>query len=128
MDGGLQAFYTTLLRTTALRVFHDGAWGLCECTGWPDNQSCQNLIAWNWVLGDERFVIVVNLSGGWAQARVHLPWGDALSRSTSLTDVLAGVTYEVSGPELAASGLYVELGPWGCHLFHCFSGPPAATA
>ena len=121
----LQAFYTTLLRTTALRVFHDGAWSLCTCTGWPDNQSCQHLVAWSWVLGEERFVVVVNLSDGWAQARVQIPWGDALLKIHGLSDVMAGVNYEVPGSELAAQGLYVELRPWGYHLFHCLAGQAA---
>ena len=119
VDEELAGFYSRLIETTSHAAFHDGAWSLCSCSGWPDNQSCQNILAWSWANGDERFVVVVNLSGGWAQARVHLPWGDSLNQVRRLHDVMSGAIYDVSGPDLAAQGLYVELGPWGYHLFHC---------
>ena len=115
----LQAFYSNLLKTIANPVFHDGAWSLCPCSGWPDNQSCQNLAAWNWVKDGDRFIVVVNLSDGWAQARVHVPGGDALTEIRRVHDMMSGAGYDVSGPDLASAGLYVELGPWGYHLFHC---------
>ena len=36
-DEELRAFYGKLLETIKSRVFRNGQWSLCECTGWPDN-------------------------------------------------------------------------------------------
>src|SRR5208283_4905210 len=37
----LVAFYDRLLKAIHRDVFRNGAWRLCERSGWPDNQSCQ---------------------------------------------------------------------------------------
>ena len=34
-----------------------------------------------------------------------------------LTDVLTKETFDRNGSEMRDAGLYVELGPWKCHLF-----------
>ena len=34
-----------------------------------------------------------------------------------LDDVLSGNIYDRNGDEMREAGLYVELGPWQCHLF-----------
>ena len=57
-------------------VFHDGEWTLCNRSGWPDNASFQHLVAWSWVKGDDRRLILVNLSDNAVQARVKVPWND----------------------------------------------------
>ena len=92
-------------------------WRLCERSGWPDNQSCQNILAWCWVKEDERYLIVVNFSDGTAQARVHVPWDELRGKTWRLNDVLSGEIYDRSGDEMRDAGLYVDLGPWQYHLF-----------
>jgi hypothetical protein len=106
-----------LLKATNRNVFRDGEWRLCERSGWPDNQSCQNLLAWCWVKDDERFLIVINFRQEAAQARVHVPWDGLRGKEWRLKDVLSGETYNRSGCEMQDAGLYVDLGPWKCHLF-----------
>ena len=78
VDQGLQTFYEKLLAAIHAPIFHDGAWKLCECSGWPDNQSCQNLVAWSWVKDNDRRLIVVNLSDRAAQA----PCAGSVGRGT----------------------------------------------
>ena len=117
IDHDLAAFYERLLQETDRDVFRNGAWRLCERSGWPDNQSCLNMLAWCWVKEDERFLIVVHFSAGSSQARVHLPWDELRGKTWRLNDVLTGETYDRSGDEMRDSGLYVDLGPWQCHLF-----------
>src|SRR5208283_3985548 len=123
VDQELRSFYTRLLAATDKPVFRDGQWRLCECTGWPDNSSYQNLVAWSWVKDDESHLVVVNLSDAPVQARVQIPWGDLQGRTWHLVDALSDAAYERDGDELAASGLYVELGPWNYYFFRCRRNP-----
>lgn len=118
-DQGLESFYSKLLEAIHSPVFHDGQWSLCDRTGWPDNSSFQNLAAWAWLKDDDRYLIVVNLSDSSVQARVQVPWADVQGKTWRLGDVLSGATYDRDGDEMRAAGLYVELGPWNCNLFHC---------
>jgi len=117
VDADLQNFYHTLLAAVAHPVFKKGAWGLCDCYGWPDNQSYLHLVAWGWHLGAERRLIIVNLSEVRSQALVLLPWQDLAGRTWRLTDVLTGEIYERDGVELRQPGLFVDLEGWGFHFF-----------
>jgi hypothetical protein len=53
------------------------------------------------------------------QARVQIPWTDVKGETWRLGDVLSGATYDREGDEMQTAGLYVELGPWNCNIFHC---------
>src|SRR5215472_6775541 len=117
-DEDLREFYRMLLEATSDPTFREGHWELCERTGWPDNGSFQNIVAWTWRHRDERFLIVVNLSDRISQALVQVRWSDVGGRRWNLADMLAGITYERQGNEMSSPGLYVELGPWSFHLFH----------
>ena len=117
VDEPLHAFYERLMATINAPVFHDGEWMLCNRSGWPDNASFQHLVAWSWVKGDDRRLILVNLSDNAVQARVQVPWNDMAGKTLRLSDALSGVTYDRDGDEMLAIGLYVELGPWNCSLF-----------
>jgi hypothetical protein len=119
VDRDLLGFYAKLLGAVNRPVFRDGQWSLCERTGWPDNASFQNLLAWSWLKDDERYLIVVNLSDCPSQAQIRVPWADAGGARWNLIDVLSGTIYERDGNELLSPGLYVELGPRNCHFFQC---------
>ncbi len=121
-DEPLQAFYGRLLAAINAPVFRDGQWRLCERSGWPDNSSYQNLVAWSWAKDDDRRLILVNLSDSAVQARVQVPWDDLRGNTWRLVDALSGATYDRDGNEMAASGLYVELGPWDYNFFQCRRG------
>jgi len=115
-DRDLRAFYERLLRTIDESDLRSGEWLLCDCTGWPDNDSHRELVAWCWSSPAGRHLIVVNLSDAPAQGRVQLPW-DGLSPGTwTLTDALSHQRFERSGDELAGEGLYVALNRWGSHF------------
>src|SRR5262252_1572535 len=108
-DEARHRFYDTLLTAIDDPLFHDGEWRLCPCTGWPDNTSFHNLVAWCWEQREDRAIIVVNLSGAPAQGRVHLPWDDLQNTTWQLHDRLSGAIYMRNGMELDQQGLYVDL-------------------
>ena len=74
VDPAIQMFYTRLLLAIRAPIFGDGDWKLCERSGWPDNSTFENVVAWSWVKGIDRRLIVVNLSERSAQAQVRVPW------------------------------------------------------
>ena len=115
VDEELRAFHLQLL--VAAAGSRHGDWALCAATGWPDNHSYDQLLAWSWTDGQHRSLVVVNYADAPASARIQLPWDDLAGRTVQLDDLLAGVTYDRDGTELAVDGLYVQLVPWQYHVF-----------
>jgi len=117
-DPELHSFYQNLFGAVSKNIFRHGAWRLCEQTGWPDNQSHMNLIAYCWFSGNDRYLVVINLSDIQSQGNIKLPWNELQEKMWQLVDVLTGSTYERNGDDMLHPGLYVELGPWQSHLFY----------
>lgn len=112
------AFYHRLAEEVSNPIYHEGTWELCELgPAWEGSQSYRNLIAYTWRHGDDRRLIVVNYAGSSSRCRVPLPDLDLDGTKWALADVLVDERYERSGTEMAGDGLYVELGPWGTHVF-----------
>ncbi len=116
VDSDLHAFYARLLRAVDESGLRQGDWRLCDCAGWPDNASWQQLIALCWSSGETRNLVVVNYADQPAQARVRLPWSELTGKDWQLSDRLNGVEFTRPGDELAADGLYVGLDPWAAHF------------
>lgn len=114
-DRDQATFYSKLLQATARPVFKDGDWKLCERTGWPDNESFENLLAWTWTKSDERFLIAINLCDRPIQAQVQVP-GEG-SGQCKLIDLLSGATYSRDIEGMRSPGLYLGLGPWQFNFF-----------
>ncbi len=117
LDKDLASWYRSLIAAVGASGMRLGQWRLLDVNGWPDNQTCRNLLAWSWSRdGTDRHVVVVNLSGAPSQGRVPLAWADLGGRPWQLTDLLAGSTFEREGTELADPGLFVALDPWRYHV------------
>ena len=96
-------------------TFRTGTWELCGCSGWPGNDTTGNLVAWSWD-GESRWLIVVNFSDTDASGHVRTAWNDLQGRTLTLTDPTTQAVFERTGDDLS-NGLYVQLPPWGWHLF-----------
>ena len=83
VDHDLAAFYGRLLKATNRDLFRNGEWRLCERSGWPDNQSCQNILAWCWVKDDERALVVVNYRAGTRPGSCACAVGRAASQTVA---------------------------------------------
>jgi hypothetical protein len=105
-DAGLRSFWSRLL--PAVEHVRRGEWRLLDVHGWPDNQSCRNLLAWRW----QDHVVAINYSGEPSDGLVRL--GETPGE---LHDLLAGETYAYDGGDL-----FVALPPYEAHVFRF--GPP----
>ncbi|GAA2650583.1 alpha-amylase family glycosyl hydrolase [Paractinoplanes durhamensis] len=115
VDEDLRAFYRRLLAVAG--GMRRGDWSLLDSRGWPDNPTHHDILAWAWHDGVPHHVTVINLAGHRSQGRVALPWPELAGRSWRLIDLLDGRVFDRDGGELARDGLYVDLPPWGQHLF-----------
>jgi glycosidase len=116
-DRDLQTFYQRLLTETTRTIFRNGQWRLCDRSGWPDNSSHLNIVAWCWEMGDVRHVVAVNFSATASQAVIRIPWENLRGRAWRLSEMLSAESYERHGDDLTESGLFVSLGPWQWHFF-----------
>jgi hypothetical protein len=114
-DDELRAFHIRLIE--AAHAIRTGAWTLCEASGWSDNESCNQLLAWAWRYDERRALVVVNYADGPASAKVTVPWDDMAGRTWQLEDRLSGASYLRDGADMAANGLFIGLAAWGAHLF-----------
>jgi hypothetical protein len=110
------SFYRKLLKVIKRENLLDGEWRFCDRSGWPDNQSYLNFVAWSWRSGPNRYLIVVNLSDSNSQGLVRVPWDELKGRDWKMDDVMGGGVFERSGDEMSEQGLYVDLKPWGYHF------------
>jgi hypothetical protein len=116
-DNDLAQWYARLLAIPDIR---SGVWQLLGANGWPDNQSCRNLLAWQWT--DEirgiRRLVVVNLSSTAAQGRIPLPWATGVDAGACrLRDLLGDEEFVRDGAELRDPGLFVDLPAWQFYVF-----------
>ena len=116
VDADVQDFYRRLLAAINSATFRNGHWSLCERSGWPDNRSFENIVAWSWNSNQDLYLIAVNLSGAAAQAQIRVSPPDLGGTQWQLADVLSGAMYERAGNDMASAGLYVDLQPWSSHF------------
>jgi hypothetical protein len=115
-DLATKDFYDRILALTREDVFHSVRWRLRQASPAGDN-TFENLIVYEWQLEKTWKLIIANVSGATAQARIHL--GDAISTTSDYIffDALHNLGYRRKGSEIHDSGLYVRLDPWRAHLF-----------
>jgi len=116
-DGQLKAFYQKLLQAIQIEAIRNGEWKLCMQSGWPDNQSHRNLLAWCWRMDEERRLVVINLSPLRSQSLIQMPWDELSGQNWQLKDVLTEQDLERNGSEMLNPGLYVDLEGWKVHFF-----------
>lgn len=117
VDIELKAFYQRLLQAIQSEPIRTGEWQLCTGNGWPDNQSYQNLLAWCWRKGEERYLIVINFSSNRSQGLIQVPWNELAGNNWHLLDILADQEYIRNGSVMLHPGLYVDLDGWKSHFF-----------
>jgi glycosidase len=119
-NGSLYAFYEQLLKGLEHPEFRTGEWRLLECDrAWDDNWTSQEFICFSWSDGSQpRFVVAVNYSAHQSQCLVKLPFEGLRGRQVRFRDIMGSAVYERSGDDMAARGLYLDMPPWGLHIFN----------
>ena len=117
-------FYEGLLAVLRESIVRDGEWRLLECTpAWDGNWTSDCVMAWSWELdGGQRCLVAVNYAGNQSQCHVRLPFGDLAGRPVRLEDLMGAARYDREGGDLASRGLYLDLPPWGHHVFRISAG------
>jgi hypothetical protein len=118
-DPARQRFYDGLLAVLQQPAVRDGQWGLLDCVpAWDGNGTWDRFIAWSWQGPEgQRLLATVNYAGHQGQCYVRLPYPDLAGRTARLKDLMGVATYDRDGSELAGRGLYLDLPPWGYHVF-----------
>ena len=118
-DEATAGFYDRLLACLRDAALRDGQWQLLDARpAWHDNGSNEAFIVFSWTgAGDARRLVAVNYAGGPSQCYVTLPWRDLVGRTWRLQDRLGSAVYDRDGADLAHRGLYLDMPPWGYHVF-----------
>jgi hypothetical protein len=113
----LRRFYETLLSITNSRIFKDGNWVqlFAEQVDKNDNTS-ENILAWQWELDHELRIIVVNYSDKISRCRLKLGIRTGSVR-IQFEDLLTSKIYKRSTTEVNDPGLFIELKEYQSHIF-----------
>jgi hypothetical protein len=117
IDEHVQHFYERLLPVLRDATVRDGEWRLVECVpAWDGNWTSDCFIAWTWQGKDgARRLVAVNYAGNQSQCYVRLPApGGGVVR---FKDLMSPVSFDRDAHDLETRGLYLDLSPWGYHVF-----------
>ena len=119
VDETLVTFYSRLLSLLQMPVLRDGRWSLMECRpAWDGNWTHDCFIAFAWEKSmDERLIVVVNFADHQSQTRVRLPFEIPPDAVIHFQELIGTGAYDHSAGELDSNGLFVDLPPWGSHVF-----------
>jgi hypothetical protein len=119
VDEVRQDFYDRLLAVLRQPIVREGQWRLLECMpAWDGNWTWEGFIASCWEAPDgQPRLIAVNYAGNQGQCYVRLPFPDLTGRPVRLEDPMGPARYDRDGSDLVSRGLYLDLPPWGHHVF-----------
>jgi hypothetical protein len=117
-DQSLLSFYERLLACLRRPEGHFGQWRLHHCRpAWDGNDTWDHFIVCSWQSDDRRLLVVVNYAPTRSQCYAPLEMPALAGRRVALVDLMSDARYDRSGDELNAGGLYLDLPPWGYHVF-----------
>ena len=115
----LQDFYHELLAVINQALFRDAQWRLLECVpAWDGNGSWDSFVAFAWEeKKGRRAIVTVNYAPHQSQCYVRLPFSDLANQSIEFRDLMSVDRYIRNGNELLSQGIYLDMPPWGYHVF-----------
>jgi len=118
-DDVLHRFYERLLAVLRRPTLRNGQWRQLECMpAWDGNGTWDGFLAFAWEdSGRDRMLVAVNYAPNQGQCYIRLPFPDLTGRAVRLKDLMGPASYDRDGSELLSRGLYLDMPPWGYHVF-----------
>jgi hypothetical protein len=66
--------------------------------------------------------VAANFAGNQSQCYVVFPFQELAGRAVQLADLMGPTRYDREGSDLMSRGLYLDLPPWGHHVFKIVFG------
>lgn len=119
VDSDLRSFYDKLLAVLRRSETREGRWQLLECRPAGDgNGSWDNVLSYAWEgAADQKLLVVVNNSPTQSQCLIPLPLAGLAGQGVRLQDTMGPSCYDREGDDLLTRGHYLDLPPWGFHVF-----------
>jgi hypothetical protein len=123
-DERAERYYDRLLSVLRRATVRDGEWRRLDCMpAWDGNPTWDAFLAFSWQRNDgDRLLVTVNYSGNQGQCYVRLPFPELAGDAVRFTDLMGPATYDRAGSDVVSAGLYLDLPPWGYHVFELKSG------
>jgi hypothetical protein len=115
----IQCFYDRLLSVLEQQIAREGRWHLLECQpAWEGNWTNDCFLAFEWhSLAGERLLVTVNYAPNQSQCYVRLPFDDLSGKTVQFLDEMGPACYNYNINDILCRGLYLDLPPWGYHVF-----------
>ncbi|MFW9937609.1 MAG: alpha-amylase family glycosyl hydrolase [Candidatus Thorarchaeota archaeon] len=110
-------FYHRLLKIIPGNEFQEAKWELCGVESIATDDTFKNIIAYQWVVENQYFLIVVNYSLQTSKAHIKVKDLNYGITKWEFLDILNEKEYIYEGKDLDEYGLYVELEAWKGHIF-----------
>jgi hypothetical protein len=118
LDEAVRIFYLRLFEAMARPEVHAGRWRLETARpAWEGNPTADQFIVSSWEQEDRRLLAVANYGPSQAQCYVTPGFSGLAGRGWRLVDLMSEVQYQREGTDLSRQGLYLDLAPWGYHIF-----------
>jgi len=113
-DAMLKAFYPNFTKIMSSNVMRDGTWARVSLSG----DESWKFVAWSYTLSSEKEarLVVVNYGAEKSSCQVIVP--DVVgSGNVAITELLSGITYQRSAPEMRSTGLTVIIDAHSAQIF-----------
>ncbi|MBF0254539.1 MAG: hypothetical protein HQL11_05395, partial [Candidatus Omnitrophica bacterium] len=108
--------YGRILEFADHDAMHSGVWNRLDAEAVGEWDGHENLLAWTWVRGADRRLVVINYADSPSKGRVRIPDSFVGSEQTvRLSDRWADAVYERHSAEMVSEGLYIALDGWQAH-------------
>lgn len=123
-DPAVMAFYQRLLPCVGRSEVHDGDFRLwAGRPAWEGNRTCDDMIVFTWTQGARHLLVAVNYAPRQGQCYVTLELPGLAGKRFTLVDLLGDARYVREGDGLRTNGLYLDMPPWGHHVFEMRAEP-----
>lgn len=125
VNDDLRRFYDRLWRCLRRPEVREGEWRLLECTpAWDGNWTLDCFICFLWQdSGRGSSLIVVNYAPNQSQCYLHIPVEVLTGSTVRLVDQMGSAEYDRQIDDIRSRGLYLDLPPWGYHVFEMTTHP-----